>query len=331
MRSSILYEMHIRYQGNDNKSMMLIAHRNNIWLLDNEVSPDVLRDISDQLGLDIEVDDDSHFEDFDLSSELEDRADVLHGWYTPNKKSLYLNMGVTQNPYTSILVKKVSQQLGIDEIVQSNLNSDGSEVDYSIFRHEMAGKIPQTLYHGTSTTFAHNIIKKGLMPSDNKNWEIKFNDLIFVCANPRYAQFHADRTATNTKGFPVVFEVKIPDRTKLVMDYDIAVQFYGYDHPEVLKLGYNQRLTREHPSLEIIRQINRKTDLNTQIGIFGYKGRIPASHITSIYANFSEDSSDLVDWHAFENREDFQEALQIANAYGYWEPGMDFDEEEDEY
>ena len=102
-----LEEMIVRYRSEETDEYTLIAHREFIWLLYLEEDDDdpVWNDIEEKTG------------ERDINY-LQERPDILTGYYHPNSNSLYLSSSSVekQHPITSKLIKKVAKQLGIQEV-----------------------------------------------------------------------------------------------------------------------------------------------------------------------------------------------------------------------
>jgi len=148
-----------------------------------------------------------------------------------------------------------------------------------------------------------------------------------LTAIPQTAIFHGINSASEDNP-PVVIRVKLPDKDQVVWDYDTAVRVYGALDPASKKLGYTDifsQLSYMSPDIELIKNLNKGTDLNTPLGVFGYRGRIPANHITEIGAALQEgwrdEGTDYWSW--FDNIKEFKDALEIYHEFGQYYRGME--------
>ena len=337
-----LDELFIRYKTPGvHTDYHLIAHRENIWLynredMDNE---QLVADIQQRTGL---TGDDLD----DLSQQATDRGDLITGVYHASRGEFW-HQGdpgyMTHNPVASQYFKKLIAFLGVD-VVQGNRFTGMDDTEVETMRHEMEGRIPDEMYHGTNTDAIPRISKLGLAPGEGEgNWDEvgQFEDMVFLTQDYYNAKFHAERQSRELgKGAPVILKVKIPDRTKIVPDFDMATQMGGKAE-EVDELGYSgaNMFYDKHvvDKRDELAKYNPGSDLTMISGIVGYKGRIPANHITEIHAALAGEMGDPdnLDYHEFNSWKEFDEALNIYQDYGYWYPGIeeefrDEEEQEDE-
>jgi len=98
--------------------------------------------------------------------------------------------------------------------------------------------------------------------------------------------FHAFKAAQVQESIPIIIELKIPDEDKIVMDYDVAIELYGKGDDETIRLGYAdaKKYGTETGTMDDVkkRMGDKKVNISKQLGVFGYKGRIPASFFTKI-------------------------------------------------
>lgn len=347
-------EMFLQYRTENENNQILIAFKSWIWIISEEELFDedntqVAKDIKSKTGVNIL----EYGDIYDLEIELpESRPDLLVGRITDDQLHINNTISIAQNPITSSLIKKVAQQLDLNTVYSSGTDYEGEEDDWEIFRDNLLGKIPDRLWHGSNTKWARNILSKGIMPTEFSNWtglgpnkneQIKTPGVIFLAADKRYATFHAKRSAANSRSLPVLFLVKIPDPNKIEFDYDVAHDVYSKGHPDLKGTSYQYLLKDKEfaGTVDQIRKRQQGTNLNTQIGIFGYKGRIPATHIINVGIQFDEEDAD--NWMWFESVEDAQIALALYDEFGYYYPewnemtyedvidSMRGDDEEDEY
>lgn len=202
-----------------------------------------------------------------------DRPDVIIANYNKSKSELILLNNVKLNPISSNYLKKITKQLNIAKIISSESSlEDGDELYSTHHYHEMIGDLPDSLYHGTSLKNAYNILRDGLTPQPNKsNFPnlIRHYDRVFLTSDFQKAAFHAWKATDNEipksymsqkrpkDNFGIIFKFKIPDKSKIVPDFDAENQAKQYN---LKPLSHSKEL-----------------------GWIGYEGRIPSSFIEEIY------------------------------------------------
>lgn len=208
----------------------------------------------------------------------ENLPDAIAGEFNPKTKQISLT-GADYSPVTSPLVAKVLQTLRARTL--SHEYTDERTQRYG--RGQMQGRIPEVLYHGTGTEYFVNIVRLGLMPMGHQsNYSGVFHDeAVFLSATLPEAEMHAFHTSRGSKyqrrqgkGYPMVVAVRLPDPSKLTSDMDADRKAGGndYDH----SYWYDRN---DHP--DNYSSVNSwKT--SKHLGVFGYKGRIPANFIDHI-------------------------------------------------
>lgn len=202
---------------------------------------------------------------------LEFRFELLFGKFENNNIVVYGNYDFRHSDHSPDL-KKLYKQFNLPIIFSTfdkkfiiPININDLKISERIF------------YHGTSFEYIDDILRFGLMKNKKYNFDDKgarFNDKIFITMNLEKAEFHALKTAKNTKSFPVVIAFYVPDPDKLIPDYDLAINAYNKDS-ELLKMyGYKS----VYESIEY--DTNR--DITNKIGLYGYLGRIPSIFITEV-------------------------------------------------
>ena len=332
----ILNEMVVRTPRIDDNEN-LIAHRDSIWLVPSEdIDPEVMADIVQRTGLTAA----NTF--YSLEEEGRDsRPDILFGYLDDDSLHIMANDDTGLNPITSLLIKKVVKQLGLRSVDQNQMDGDGSEYDQTTYRHEMLGRIPDIVFHGTNSRFMNEIRSKGLGPNENANWERvgKFYDRVFFAARQQYAMFHANRSAEKG-GIPIIIATRLPDRNLIVPDFDVAGTYYGAEHKRTGAAGYTGTMkgsghyAHAGNSVKMIGQHSPKTDFTRETGVFAYKGRVPASFFEyMIVPGSSEGSEDgsRLDQHAVRVAPaDFAKAIEMVEEYGFYDPHYDPNEWEED-
>lgn len=320
---STLTEMIVRHRSAGGS--LVVAHRGSIWVLDrDEDESEALEDIATRTGLKADSVDDLH----ELADE---RPDVLVAdiW----KDELFLGYSrFGQNPETSLLFKKVVQQLGLKGVRVSTVTSDGDDEEITFDRHELQGKIPELVFHGTCSIHIRAILRTGLVPeSGNRNWEKFRFPRVFMTASFAEATFHANRTAKAHKGHPVVIATRIPDRSKIGFDFDVAARFVT-DLGAIDRHGYTTAMGHvDRASADEIAKFSPKTDYTREAGTFSYDGRVPASFFVSF--TISSEAGVTLNPDRMKNitltdPKDLVRAIDMLDDLGYYDP--DYMDDEDD-
>jgi len=207
--------------------------------------------------------------------------DVLSGeYYLDDKTFRLLGMGKS-NPITSTILKKVLKYLDIKKFTTYD---EDDEISFS--KKKNIGDIPSIIYHGTNTENLPTILKFGLEAGRGKSnfghRDIYHEKEVFFAASFHDAKFYANN-AIYDKGksrqyekipgiYPVILEFTVPDRDKVVPDFDAELSSKHqrhYDHP----------ISRPEDNTSDMKPMA----LSKEIGKFGYSGRIPASFIKWVY------------------------------------------------
>ena len=331
--TELLQEMIVKHKSED--SNWVIAFKDGIWLMDDETESVEALEIWDTIFKSIgEQIDTNDFEDiYSIIEHIkESRPDVIVAQINMDNKEIHYDMiSSVQHPITSKLFKKVVKQLGIN--VVNGMSLYGDEEDTTAFYPEnMRGGLPDTVYHGTTIDVLLKVLKKGLVPQDSGNWEdqnIHTPDVIFFAVDAALPEFHATRRAESINGIPVIIEFKIPDENKVVPDYDVASELYGtgdesllgsvYQHTDFKETGW--KLDRLERWKETLGKVHKRPEkLFGEFGVFGYKGRIPPSHLIRIYTPFTEEFKEVDndDWFTIKPK-DFYEAYEIYESFGMFE------------
>ncbi|ASV44416.1 hypothetical protein PBI_SCTP2_401 [Salicola phage SCTP-2] len=242
----------------------------------------------------------------DILGELEESSEIIAGTIDGNSFELSPIIGLNFRHSTANKnLLKIMEEYNVDRVVAyyTQFDETGEEMEQVIEHGKEEFLEPlenKTFYHGTEFSSLQEILNKGLMADVNKtNFDnIHHEDAVFITINYEKATFHAIHAAQkNPDTLPIIIEFEIPDVSKLVLDYDIAIELYGKEHPLTMSLNYdeiNEMATgnigaeiyngiRHGMNSNYIDQITDKSSLNTKLGVFGYKGRIAASKIKNIH------------------------------------------------
>lgn len=227
----------------------------------------------------------------------------------------------------SRLLRGVLRHLGLSGV---KVLYDGEVVE-EIFAWEVTGRLPDTLLHGTSSENMGGILRGGLAADETRSnyalRDVRHADTVFLTDNPFKAAYHAENACLSKGGpsrwtgrpaqvgFPVVVEFAVPDKAKLVPDWDIDVwsekgeAYEGSREVRQRLRGPGRPATQEDPF-----------KLSRKFGTFGYRGRIPPAFIRSIEIRTGggEDGTfSPADWTKV-TREQLERAID-AGEPGAWE------------
>lgn len=316
-----------------------MAYRDKVWLVDpDEWEPadgaDLYKALVKNLGdedIPNPMDADGYYDWVQQLDEI--LVDFFAGTYDPDTYTITASHTDSPSFRSSPLVKKVVKALGAMTV--------DYEGEYEFDRGEYIDtrdKLPDVMYHGTSTHALQRILRQGLRPGNPTNWtgdnyHGTFDQHIFMTDSPIHARWHAADTARKKGGEAVVLKVKIPDKDKLTPDWD-ADSFSKSQKKTFQKVNKSPN--------------NRSTvgswKTSKAFGRFGYKGRIPASHIEleawSPDAGTGEENpewqenypGDKAIWELFAKYikdgtfDDLADAWQVAVEGGYEDEDEEFEE-----
>jgi hypothetical protein len=266
----------------------------------------------------VESDDSIDFHDF--AQEIESRNDILTGSITGKSLHLFSAPPFAFDPKSSILVKKIIKQLGLYDVYTPE-SEQGNSTRTS--KYQIKGKVAQNeVYHGTSSEYILQIMKLGLRPGVSKtNYEaIVHKDAVFFTSRVEEALHHAIHTASKVGGSPVILEMKIPDMSLLIPDYDIDVgsENSNFDYISALRSD-NQKMK------------GKSFSLSREFGIYGYKGRIPPNHIVGLAVVHGEgdDYPEIDDFKELD-LDEIKTYIYTLENLGYYDPDYDPDESEED-
>lgn len=211
--------------------------------------------------------------------------DVLVADYDKNKKEITLPNALN-SPTTNPLLKKVVKELGIEKI-----NYTAGHYDSIVFgKKDLLGDYPEIFYHGTLYEYLPKIKKYGLVPSFDsgikglsskvpQRHKKQLTDKVYLSVSIQEAKLYAEGIADSAdylgvklKSYtPMVIELKVPDKAKLVPDYDVdsGASKSTYKHSNATK---NSAMTFSGSSEKS----------GKYVGLIAYHGRIPSNFIQKI-------------------------------------------------
>lgn len=279
----------VGYTNDYEDKRIIIAPDGYVFVFDDDNADDIDQVLIDRYNSDIET----------IQEETEGGYhNFIMGIIKNNK--LYI-AEITESDLTSVFsssIKKVIKEFNLDGLGYESEYS-GISIEHEISRDDVLDATFKTfeMYHGTNSNFIMKILSKGLMPTKHTNFDKIFHkDKIFFTSKYQYSTFHALHSARRKIAIPIIVKFKIPDENKIVLDFDIAINLYGIDHPLTKKLGYDliyksasggktTFAKKDESKLETWKKLADKASLNTRAGIFGYTGRIPPTFITGVYVD----------------------------------------------
>ena len=257
--------------GNDYK--YIIVYRSHLFLLDRESDVEPVKDV---LGKHPNAEYILGAQDINdiITNAAEACADILVASWYPDNKGLVVWSNKEIIPITSLNVKKVVKQLGIETVTYRYGDND-EEMD--IPSRKLLGGIPKKMFHGTASDQLRTILKFGLDPgrgpSRFAHRGIEHTEYVFLAATFQTCEFyanHAVRISKNTSdNYPLILELEVPDPKLLVPDYDADTSASGNNF-------YPYGKKKKEASM-------KSMGLSRETGKWGYKGRIPSKFIKWVY------------------------------------------------
>jgi len=311
----------------------IIAYGKDIWVVDSNDAA-VAVDIAHAIGLNDPDDVDTLEDVFEQAAE---RPGVLVGCIDGSSLRLWQDNRETLHPYTSKLIKKTVKTLGLKDVEWNQYDyTTRDDEDKMAFDFQLEGDYPEWGYHGTQLSRVPDILRLGIRPTENSNWDKvgKFDDLIFLAVDEGIASFHATTHNEQNDLTGAVLRFRIPDPSKFVPDYDVATG-YQMDNEDVWQAGYqNSNAYWDQQTHQNYTAGEHDGNKWKEAGVFGYKGVIMPKFITEIKASFA--TPDMGDeepvYYSFTPQE-FMQAYQIFQEMGYYYPGIEdeLDYEDEDY
>jgi hypothetical protein len=270
-----LNELKVNSMDTDWEGKNFISYRGDVWIFDDDEWEDEYWDVVSQ-KMDFEL---SEFWD-DNRETLEEIPYILTGEIRDDKILIDGTKNFRHSPMSDDL-RKLSKELNMPVEIRAYKDEN---LDEEFFEEELVDSIKDaTFYHGTCIKFLPKIARTGIMPVEHTNFkDIEHDDKVFVTTNLEKAKFHAVHSSINNNSYPVILEFKIPDPSKLVIDFDLAVDLLGVEHETSRELGYSNIALGYGKQYQQYRMLDadEKMDMAKKLGTFGYTGRIPASQIS---------------------------------------------------
>ena len=209
--------------------------------------------------------------------------DVLSGVYYPNERTIHVSGYDKGNAVSSVMLKKIIKQLKIKRVTIDDLES-GDSITYS--SKKSIGDIPSIGFHGTNTLNLIHIMRYGinasLGASNFGHSGVYHDEDVFFGATFDIAKFYAEhsrydysktynwnKTPKKPGAEAVVIELNIPDRDKVIPDFDadaMSTQNKHYNHEKDVSSSHMKSI-----------------GISKEMGKFGYKGRILPTAFRWIY------------------------------------------------
>ncbi len=267
----------------DRDADAICAYREHLWMFDEmDIPEDIQVEILDALNLD-NISSVSDLDELKDILESKNKYDVLLGRIhtkiggRSELEIIPVHPSFVKDPQSSLTVKKVVKALKIDKVSYSGLDDEYQDTP----SREVSGEIPTVVYHGTTTKYLGSILKSGLSPGVSKtNYEsVSHQDAVFFTSRLPEAAYHAEHAAMKNDGEPLVLIMRIPDKDKIIPDFDVDAHAEDEAYPNIYK--------RQDKS----GSIKGKSMTHTkEFGLYGYRGRIPASFIDEfmVVPNFQD-------------------------------------------
>jgi len=288
----LLLEMFVHGSSNPENGSTVIAFRKDIWVFDRKtkkIPPDIWSEMikATKRGENPFPDSAGNIQlrrGEAYVSEFARRPDVLVGEVRQGGLEIVGHTTFQLDPRSSVLIKKVVKALGLRGAVRGKVDDESS--DDFIPKSDIKGKVPSVMYHGTSADHLFGILSKGLRPGQARsNWlaqGVEHKDRIFMAQSFLGAMEHAGMTGQKTGSPAVVIEFTVPDKAKLVPDYDIdvAAEFTTYRH-----IGSGGHKHRDDFSTKMS---GKSSSMAREMGIWGYLGSVLPQKFRAIYVQSTE-------------------------------------------
>lgn len=263
----------------------VIAYKSRVFLIDpheQDLNNPIIRQMANFLGTETRDLVAAYGDTWDYVSSLRDlRPDILQGTLSEDRDSLTLQSNNFQHGTGSRLLQNVIRALNVENVYYEN--ESGIYDNFNDWQIE--GNLPEYMFHGTTSEYADRILRFGLQPGESTtNYpgrgiqsDISHDEIVFLTKDIDRASYHAINAVSEQKGFPIVFRFKIPDPNLLVSDYDVEIMYDDDFEGNIYTNTYKSPKTDYSPRIK-----EEPFGFSKKVGVFGYRGRIPASFIADI-------------------------------------------------
>lgn len=258
----------------DVEGKWIIQYKADVWVLDEDSYEQYQQDIAEKTNIDEE-------DYWDFMRIIEEEKNYI---FKGRIESPYLVIPARWDMRHSKLspdVRKVMQQFDLTDI-KTEYVEYVKETDVEGYETPEKDLKSATFYHGTCVAMAPSICLRGLAPRAVTNTKsnypkVEHSDRVFITLNREKAYSHAVNAAGKQNSFPMIIELRVPDVSKLDLDYDVAIQ-HLFDDERTKSLGFRDIADNtEHTGSN-----SGVPNVNNKLGIYSYQGRIPATFITAI-------------------------------------------------
>lgn len=294
----------------------VIAYKSKVWRFNDDSELDDeeterLQNFFDTIGVELEADNFDSYWFGDVSQEIEEenRHDIVFAHLQDSSLQIYKSGSFQLDPKSSVQIKKLAKHLGANRVTYSDM-----EDEFETFGDDISGDIPDAAFHGTSSEYFINLLRIGLRPRVDTDAQGNYDkqgighyEDIFFTTRFDEAHGHATHTAVNAGGVPIVLEFRIPDKNKIIPDYDVEtmsnIDVTSYQHidPSVHSRVKKGPLKPER--------------LAKEVGIYGYKGAIPPKFFTAVYVGREVEIYGMDDYQKFDIAADGKKAAGEAIEY----------------
>jgi hypothetical protein len=269
----------------DKDADAICAYRQHLWIFDEQDIPQV---IANEMLSALDFKRKNYkISDFDSLKDIldgEKKYDVLLGRINTKiggMKELEIvpiHPSYTKDPESSLVIKKVVKALNIKKV---SYMSGGGDEEFVTSSRKVSGELPRIVYHGTTTKYLSSILSNGLSPGVSKtNYDkVSHPEAVFFTSRIAEAAYHAEHAAYKNDGEPLILVMRIPDKSKIIPDYDVDTHAEDTNFPHISK-------PEDHAG-----SFKGKSMTHTkEFGLYGYRGRIPASFIDEymVVANYQD-------------------------------------------
>lgn len=368
--------VHPDFGVSDEDSYNIFSYKKYILFIPNEVAWENLNMLLDGDDkekyekvcdlLDIDKSDISTYSNFEEYI-CEERPDIINLTWTKGKNDIFMAMclGFNQDPHVSKhfidTLKTLKKEIGVEwiEVSEYMFGKEGEEYPHdetfniediiSNFSKDIkVRKLPNYVFHGTSTNYLRQILFKGLIPGKGEtNFKnIYHKNRLFYTSSLAEAQFYARTASSNVGGIPIIFGIttKNFDLSKIDLDYDFYVDYIKRGHEEFDDIYYYSKHSNvdrlENTPVGSFKKLKDKY-IGATYRKFSYVGNVyPKNLVSLLYStSWDEETFDEAFKNPAESKESIWEILEFfewvemmygEEYYADYDAYQDYLEEEEE-
>jgi hypothetical protein len=245
----------------------------------------------------------SNITDFDSANSFFERylnhPKVVAGHFYDNSFNSKIPKDVTiaefyKNDYRDIRISDVFKKLmtKIPDLKYFEIEGEIYHKDELLKRfgknYNKQTKLPDKIYHGTTSQYIENILKEGLKTNSDKSvWRVKNKKYIFFTTSFKSAEFYSNMSANlrQDNGFhdQIILEINSDriDKDKIVFDFDFYSDFVGKGNDEYNKMLKSLQKPPTGEELSYTKLSNKNK--GGEFGKFGYEGIVLPTKINKIH------------------------------------------------